>query len=98
MSESIEFLGELDRIIRDRIGSESDTSYTAKLAAAGNQRVAQKVGEEAVETVIAAAAGARDELIAEAADLTYHLLVLLNLNDIRIEDVVSELEQRHRSR
>lgn len=98
MNERIEFLGELDSIIRQRISSKADNSYTAKLAAEGNLRVAQKVGEEAVETVVAAASGAKDELLQEAADLTYHLLVLLNLNEIPIEDVVTELERRHRSR
>ncbi len=97
MSRSIEFLAELDSIIRQRIDSKSEQSYTAKLAAAGNLRAAQKVGEEGVETALAAATGNTGELIQEAADLTYHLLVLLNLNGIRIEDVVAELEQRHRS-
>ena len=97
MSRSIAFLAELDAIIRQRIDSPSEQSYTARLAAAGNLRAAQKVGEEGVETALAAAAGKTDELVEEAADLTYHLLVLLNINGVCIDDVVQELERRHRS-
>ena len=97
MSRSIAFLAELDTIIRQRIDNPSEQSYTAKLAADGNLRAAQKVGEEGVETALAAAAGKTGELVEEAADLTYHLLVLLNINGVCIDDLVQELERRHRS-
>ena len=91
----IEFLNELETIIRDRIETGTAESYTAQLVAAGDKRVAQKVGEEAVELALASVAGERNEQINEAADLVYHLLVLLNSRDIRLADVACELRERH---
>ena len=92
----LEFLHNLEEIIRQRIIDDSSESYTATLVASGDKRVAQKVGEEAVELALAATAGDRDEQLQEAADLLYHLLVLLNCKSIRLEEVVDVLRERHR--
>ena len=70
-------------------------SYTSSLAASGDKRIAQKVGEEAVELALASVAGNRAEILEEAADLVYHLLVLLNTKGLRLADVVTTLEGRH---
>ena len=81
-------------VIRARRGADPDGSYTAGLFAAGREKIAQKVGEEAVETVIAGAAGKRDELVRESADLIYHLLVLWAETGIVPDDVCAELARR----
>jgi len=94
---STEFLAELEQVIRERLATGDESSYTKRLALAGDRRIAQKVGEEAVELALASVAGSRDEALAEAADLLYHLLVLLNRQDIRLADVAAELESRHRA-
>jgi len=88
------FLGELEQIIIDRKNQPTDYSYTSRLFTDGVSRVAQKVGEEAVETVIAAMGENDTMLISEAADLVYHLLVLLVEKDVALKDVVDELESR----
>ena len=92
---SIEFLQTLEDVIRDRREASAETSYTARLLQAGTKQIAQKVGEEGVELALAAAAGDRDEVINEAADLLYHVLVLLCAKSIRLADVVATLEERH---
>ena len=92
---SIEFLLSLENVISERRQSPTETSYTASLFQAGTKKIAQKVGEEGVELGLAAVAGDRDEVINEAADLLYHVLVLLSDQDIRLADVVSALEDRH---
>ena len=92
-----DFLGELQSIIDARMSDQSEQSYTAELARKGDRKVAQKVGEEAVEVVIAAVAEDNDRLTAESADLLYHLLVLLRLRGLRLDDVVDELVRRHKS-
>ena len=94
-SSDISFLAELEQIIDTRLADRPDASYTAKLAAAGDKRIAQKVGEEAVELILAAAMGEREEQLEEAADLLYHLIVLLRVRDIRLEDVCRLLSRRH---
>ena len=94
-SNELEFLSTLETIIRDRLDNPDSGSYTASLAAEGNQRIAQKVGEEGVELALAAVAGNRDEIIDEAADLIYHLLVLLNAQDLTLAQVAARLQQRH---
>lgn len=94
--QNINFLNDLENVILQRLDEQADSSYTAGLVAAGGKRVAQKVGEEAVELALAAVAGERDEQISEAADLLFHTLVLLNSNGIRLADVVAELAARHR--
>jgi phosphoribosyl-ATP pyrophosphohydrolase/phosphoribosyl-AMP cyclohydrolase len=98
MTESnIDFLLTLEQVIRQRIEDRPDSSYTAKLVAQGNKRVAQKVGEEAIELALATTDGDRDEQLAETADLVYHLLVLLVSNGITLGDVNEILRQRHAS-
>ena len=94
----IAFLTDLERIIAERISRDEDESYTARLARTGAKRVAQKVGEEAVELVLASAAGDRDEQIDESADLLYHLLVLSAVKDIGLAEIVGRLQLRHHSR
>lgn len=90
-----EFINRLERIIADRLANPATDSYTADLAAAGTKRIAQKVGEEAVELALASVAGDRAEILDEAADLIYHLLVLLSTRQIRLADVADVLESRH---
>lgn len=87
-------LADLERIVAERAGAAPEESWTAKLLAAGPERAAKKLGEEAVEAVIAAVKGDRDELIAESADLLYHLLVVLKARDVALRDVLSQLEAR----
>jgi phosphoribosyl-ATP pyrophosphohydrolase/phosphoribosyl-AMP cyclohydrolase len=94
-STDLAFLAELESIVRDRLQNPVDGSYTARLAAEGNKRIAQKVGEEGVELSLAAVAGDDDEVIDEAADLVYHLIVLLADRDIGLADVVARLRARH---
>ncbi|HSH27643.1 MAG TPA: bifunctional phosphoribosyl-AMP cyclohydrolase/phosphoribosyl-ATP diphosphatase HisIE [Wenzhouxiangella sp.] len=90
------FLASLERTIAERAGADPKESYTARLLAEGSQRCAQKVGEEGVEVALAASAGERDELAAEAADLLYHLLVCLRSADTDLESVANILIRRHR--
>jgi phosphoribosyl-ATP pyrophosphohydrolase len=92
----VAFLETLESVIRQRVAATPAGSYTARLAAEGVLKVAQKVGEEAVELALAAAAQDRAHVTAEAADLLYHLLLLLKLRDLTLADVVAELEGRHR--
>ena len=95
-ADKIEFLGILEAVIRERLESGDESSYTAALAASGVSRIAQKVGEEGVELALAAVSGDRESILGEAADLVYHLLVLLNQQDLALADVAAELESRHR--
>lgn len=87
-------LADLERIVAERASAAPEESWTAKLLAAGPERAAKKFGEEAVEAVIAAVKGDRDELIAESADVLYHLLVVLKSRDVALRDVLSQLEAR----
>jgi phosphoribosyl-ATP pyrophosphohydrolase/phosphoribosyl-AMP cyclohydrolase len=91
------FVAELDALIASRRGADPNTSYTAKLFAAGSKRIAQKVGEEGVETALAGAGTDNTELLAESADLLYHLLVLLRSRGLAWADVSALLAQRHRA-
>jgi phosphoribosyl-ATP pyrophosphohydrolase/phosphoribosyl-AMP cyclohydrolase len=90
-----DFLTTLESIIVDRMRNPAQESYTTSLVAMGPKRIAQKLGEEAVELALASVAGDRTETINEAADLVYHLLVLLNNQGITLSDVATELESRH---
>jgi phosphoribosyl-AMP cyclohydrolase / phosphoribosyl-ATP pyrophosphohydrolase len=90
-------LAELERVIGDRRSTDPAASYTARLLADGPRRPAEKLVEEAGETAVAALAGSDDELRAEAADLAYHLLVLLAARNVPLGDVLTELAQRHRA-
>ena len=87
-------LKRLEATIKDRRSADPTTSYVAKLTAQGRAKMAQKLGEEAVETVIAAMSDARDATISEAADLLFHLLVLLADMGISVADVEAELARR----
>jgi phosphoribosyl-ATP pyrophosphohydrolase/phosphoribosyl-AMP cyclohydrolase len=89
------FLTELQDFINKRKEEMPEGSYTTKLFKDGVNKIAQKVGEEALETVIEATNGTTDHLVYEASDLLYHLLVLLTEKGLRIEDVAAELQKRH---
>ena len=87
----------LDRLaatIAARKGADPDTSWTAKLLASGPDKCAEKFGEEAVEAIIEAVKGDRARLTAEAADVLYHLLVMLAARDVTLAEVLAELERR----
>ena len=84
----------LTDIIEAKAKEDPSRSYTAQLMQSGTERCAKKLGEEAIETVIAAIQGDKKALTAEAADLVYHLLVLLRQADIDLSDVLQELERR----
>ena len=95
--EPIMFLSYLQDFISKRYQEMPEKSYTTSLFQAGINRMAQKVGEEAVEAVIEACNGTDDRLIYESADLIYHLIVLLTSKGYRIEDLARELKERHSS-
>jgi phosphoribosyl-ATP pyrophosphohydrolase len=85
---------DLETIVAARAASADGTSWTAKLVAKGMDKAAQKMGEEAVETVIAAIKGDDESLIAESADLLYHWLVVLKIAGVPLDAVMAELERR----
>ena len=87
-------LHNLERVIASRRGAAPDESYVASLNARGLEVMAQKLGEEATEAVIAAVTQQREELIGESADVLFHLLVLLNASDVTLDDVLAELDRR----
>ncbi len=84
----------LEAIIRERRGADPASSYVAKITARGRKKMAQKLGEEAVETAIAAIAEGREEMIGESADLLFHLLILLSDMGLSFEDICAELDRR----
>jgi len=90
------FLSYLEDLIEGRKSIAADSSYTASLLQGPLRRAAQKVGEEGVETALAAVAETNDKLTSEAADLVYHLLVLLAAKDVKFESVITELKNRHK--
>jgi phosphoribosyl-ATP pyrophosphohydrolase/phosphoribosyl-AMP cyclohydrolase len=94
----ISFLASLEATIARRIAENPEGSYTARLYASGVGRIAQKVGEEGVETALAAVTRDDAELLGECADLLYHLLVLLKARNLSLEQVVGELASRHASK
>lgn len=87
-------LSDLEAILAQRAQAPAQESYTASLVAAGMPKAARKLGEEAVETIIAALEGDRAELTKEAADVLYHLLVVLRIAQIPVSDVMEELAAR----
>ena len=95
---SATFLEYLENLIQDRKQNPNETSYTNSLFEKGILKIAQKVGEEAVETVIDAVAGKKETLKGEAADLLFHLLVLLAASDLKLSDIIGVLEERHQSK
>lgn len=94
--KNIEFLIELQDLIDKRKKKMPDNSYTTSLFKKGINKIAQKVGEEAVELIIEAKDNDKEKFLDESADLVYHLLVLLTAKGYRIEDVVKVLKERHR--
>ena len=89
------FIFELENIIADRYENPVEGSYINKMRSKGLNKIAQKVGEEGVETVIAALAESEEELIGEASDLVFHLLFLLKEKGLSIQDIAKNLEKRH---
>jgi phosphoribosyl-ATP pyrophosphohydrolase len=89
-------LTDLEDIVRARATAPPSESYTAKLLAGGPNLAAKKFGEEAVEAVLAAASGRRDELVREAADVLYHLIVVLHGSGVALSAVMAELDSRTR--
>ena len=87
-------LADLDALVATRAAAPVDQSYTAKLLADGPAKSAKKLGEEAVEAAIAAVQGDRPGLVGEAADVLYHLLVVLRAGGIPLDEVMAELERR----
>jgi phosphoribosyl-ATP pyrophosphohydrolase/phosphoribosyl-AMP cyclohydrolase len=92
------FLATLQSVIAGRIADRPQGSYTARLYAEGPRRIAQKVGEEGLEVALAGAADTDEQVLAESADLLYHLLLLLQSRGLRLEQVVAELQARHAHR
>jgi phosphoribosyl-ATP pyrophosphohydrolase/phosphoribosyl-AMP cyclohydrolase len=97
-AERLSFIADLERIIGERIAASPDGSYTAALYAQGVRRMAQKVGEEGLEVALAAACEPDAQLLGEAADLVFHLLVLLRSRGLPFQAVVDELRHRHADR
>ncbi len=89
------WFAKLERELAERKNADPETSYTAKLYQKGTKKIGQKVGEEAVETVLAAMAKDRAETVSEAADLVYHLTVLLQNEELTWQDVIAKLKERH---
>lgn len=89
------FLRQLEQLIRQRIAENSEGSYTSRLFRSGVRRVAQKVGEEGLEVALAGCVENDDALLGEAADLLYHLLVLLRARSLNLEQVMEVLQSRH---
>ncbi|UJW75500.1 phosphoribosyl-ATP diphosphatase [Rhizobium sp. SL42] len=87
-------LSDLEAIVAKRAKAAPDQSWTAKLVAGGQNKAAKKLGEEAIEAVMAAVQNDRENLVYESADLLYHLMVVLKIADIPLQDVMQELERR----
>ncbi|AFT96003.1 bifunctional phosphoribosyl-AMP cyclohydrolase/phosphoribosyl-ATP diphosphatase HisIE [Alteromonas macleodii] len=90
------FLADLERVLAARKNADPKSSYTASLYNKGIKRIAQKVGEEGVETALAATVHDKEELKNEAADLLYHLTVLLQASDMSLNDALNVLRERHK--
>jgi phosphoribosyl-ATP pyrophosphohydrolase len=89
-----DIITKLEAVIKERRGAQAGSSYVASLFAKGHEKIAQKLGEEATETVIASLSGDPAQLTAEAADLIFHLLILLEQNGVSYTDVLAELQRR----
>ena len=92
----MQFLNELEKLLKERRDTLPEKSYTANLFRDGQDRILKKIGEEAGEVIIAAKNKSRSELINEAADLLFHLQVLLVNEDVNLQEIVDELEGRHK--
>ena len=93
----LDFLTTLENVIQDRLDNPTGDSYTARIAAEGAVKAAQKLGEEAVEVALAAVAETPARLTEEAADLLYHFLLVLRIRGLSLEDVLTELRRRHKT-
>ncbi|WP_159952839.1 phosphoribosyl-ATP diphosphatase [Rhizobium sp. 18065] len=87
-------LSDLEAIVAKRANATPEESWTAKLVAGGQNKAAKKLGEEAIEAVMAAVQNDRENLVYESADLLYHLMVVLKIADIPLQDIMQELERR----
>lgn len=94
----IAFIERLETLVHDRLRESPEGSYTARLASRGIVAAAQKIGEEGVELALAAVAESDTEVVAESADLVFHLLVVLAMRGIPFARVIEALEERHRER
>ncbi|NNM62619.1 MAG: bifunctional phosphoribosyl-AMP cyclohydrolase/phosphoribosyl-ATP diphosphatase HisIE [Steroidobacteraceae bacterium] len=94
-AEGLAFLAQLENLIGERLRERPEGSYTARLAAAGTLRIAQKVGEEGLELALAAVAESEEKVLGEAADLFYHALLLLRARGLSLAEVVGVLQTRH---
>jgi len=94
MMSTMDILAKLEGTLRERKDADPSDSYVASLYAKGDRKIAQKVGEEAVETAMAVAADDNGEIIKESADLLFHLMVLLEARGLSLADVISELALR----
>jgi len=92
----IAFLAKLEQVVAQRAAEKPEASYTSRLLEKGIAKVAQKVGEEGVETALAAVVESSDKVVDESADLLFHLLVLLRARGVPLRDVIARLESRHR--
>lgn len=97
-AQQLGFLGILEKTIAHRMAEQPEGSYTARLVAQGPSRVAQKVGEEGLETALAAVTRDDAGVLSESADLVYHLIVLLKSRNLSLADVARELQSRHSTR
>ncbi|MGI9237551.1 MAG: phosphoribosyl-ATP diphosphatase [Woeseiaceae bacterium] len=94
-TEDLAFIEQLEKIVQDRLQGPTEQSYTAQLATAGVERIAQKIGEEGVELALAAVSGKREQIIDEASDLVFHLIVLLANQQLTLSDIAMRLKSRH---
>lgn len=94
-SADFTFLSDLEDVLAERKNADPESSYTARLYAKGIKRIAQKVGEEGVETALAATVADLEELKNESADLLYHLIVLLQASGLSLQDAIAILKERH---
>ena len=97
-TEPINFIVELEKVIEQRLNSNDEKSYVASFAKLGIDKIAQKVGEEAVETVIEAMKMDKEKLVEESSDLLFHLLILLNRSGLKFEDLVNCLKKRNQAK
>jgi phosphoribosyl-ATP pyrophosphohydrolase/phosphoribosyl-AMP cyclohydrolase len=95
LAQNLSFIAELEQIIGQRIADRPQGSYTAKLLDQGITRIAQKVGEEGLELALAGVAQSDERIVAEAADLVYHMLLLLKAKGLSLAQVAEELRARH---
>jgi phosphoribosyl-ATP pyrophosphohydrolase/phosphoribosyl-AMP cyclohydrolase len=96
--EKLAFLSKLEEVIKQRIVARPEGSYTTKLLTEGTRRIAQKVGEEGLELALAAVAQTDEEIIGEAADLLFHVMLLLQVKELSLAKVIAELQLRHEGR